>query len=368
MIVRHLIEAMAHRGEQPAMCDIGARVVIGRSAGGLPAALGRTEVRPKTRMVAACVTAIWAISSCSPLAAQEWPTRQVTIISPFQAGSTPDSVARILADRMQQRLGKPFIVENRPGGSGNTGTAMVAKAVPDGHTLGVSIVGPLVINALLFPKMPYETAKDIEPVTILAAQPSVLTINPSVAADDVATLMTILKRDPDRFNYGSIGRGSLSHLAMEALAAKAGVRPVHVPYAGSPAAVTALLRGDVQVAVLPAGAVVQQAAEGKLKMLAVTSARRSALLPQLPTLAEVGIAGVEADAWIGLIAPAGVSPAIIAKVREIAVAVLAEPEVIEKLKLQFMAPIASTSDEFRTVLKEEHDRWAPIITAGGIKG
>lgn len=321
----------------------------------------------KMNFITTCFAALYVMFGCNPAAAQKWPTRQVTIISPFQAGSTPDSVARILADRMQQKLGKPFIVENRPGASGNTGTGLVAKAAPDGYTLGVSIVGPLVINALLFPKMPYETAKDIEPITILASQPSVLTINPNVAADNVATLLTILKRDPDKFNYGSIGRGSLSHLAMESLAAKADVRPVHVPYTGSPAAVTALLRGDVQLSVLPAGAVAQQAAEGKLKMLAVTSARRSALLPELPTLAEVGIKGVEADAWIGLIAPAGVSPAIVAKIREIAIAALAEPDVIEKLKLQFMTPIAGTSDEFRAVLKEEHDRWAPIIAAGGIK-
>ncbi|WPO43255.1 tripartite tricarboxylate transporter substrate binding protein [Tardiphaga sp. 42S5] len=318
-------------------------------------------------VITKCFAVICLTFYCNPIAAQEWPTRQVTIISPFQAGSTPDSVARILADRMQQRLGKTFVVENRPGASGNTGTGMVAKAVPDGHTLGVSIVGPLVINALLFPKMPYETAKDIEPITILASQPSVLTINPSMAADDVATLIAILKRAPDKFNYGSIGRGSLSHLAMESIATKAAVRPVHVPYAGSPAAVTALLRGDVQISVLPAGAVAQQAAEGKLRMLAVTSARRSALLPQLPTLAEAGIANVEADAWIGLIAPAGVSPPIITKIREIAIAVLAEPEVVEKLKLQFMTPVANTTEEFRTVLKEEHDRWAPIIAANGIK-
>ncbi len=333
------------------------------------AATGRRERRTKLGVIiTACFAAVCGALHCNQLAAQEWPTRQVTIISPFQAGSTPDSVARILADRMQQKLGKPFIVENRPGASGNTGTGQVAKAVPDGHTLGVSIVGPLVINALLFPKMPYETARDIEPITILASQPSVLTINPGVDADNVATLMAVLKRDPDKFNYGSIGRGSLSHLAMESFVAKAQVRPVHVPYTGSPAAVTALLRGDVQMAVLPAGAVAPQAAEGKLKMLAVTSARRSALLPELPTLAEDGIAGVEADAWIGLIAPAGLSPAIIAKIRETAIAVLAEPEVIDKLKLQFMTPVAGTTDEFLAVLKEEHDRWAPIIAAGGIKG
>jgi tripartite-type tricarboxylate transporter receptor subunit TctC len=314
-------------------------------------------------LIVALAMTLW----CNPLGAQEWPTRQVTIISPFQAGSTPDSMARILADRMQQRLGQTFIVENRPGASGNTGTAVVAKAAPDGHTLGVSIVGPLVINALLFPKMPFETAKDIAPITILAAQPSVLTITPTVAAGDVAALIAILKRDPDQFTYGSIGRGSLSHLAMASLAIKADVRLVHVPFAGSPAAVTALLRGDVQMSVLPAGAVAPLAAEGKLKMLAVTSARRSPLLPQLPTLGEAGIPGVEADAWIGLIAPAGVSAAILAKIRENAVAALAEPDVIDKLKQQFMTPVANTTEEFRAVLKEEHDRWAPIIAAGGIK-
>lgn len=280
------------------------------------------------RLVAALVMTLY----CSPLGAQEWPTRQVTIISPFQPGSTPDSVARILADRMQHKLGQPFIVENRPGASGNTGTAAVAKAVPDGHTLGVSIVGPLVINALLFPKMPYETTRDIAPITVLASQPSVLTVNPAVDAHEVTALIAMLKRDPDKFTYGSIGRGSLSHLAMESLAMRAAVRLVHVPFAGSPAAVTALLRSDVQMSVLPAGAVAAQAAEGKLKMLAVTSARRSPLLPQLPTLAESGIAGVEADAWIGLIAPAGVAAATLGKIREHAVTALTEPDMVAKLK------------------------------------
>src|SRR5215813_3896867 len=303
----------------------------------------------------------------SPLGAQAWPSRTVTIIVPFIAGSTPDSLARILAEGLQQRLGVAFVVENRAGASGNTGTAAVSKAVPDGYTLGVSIVGPLVINALLFPKMPYETEKDIAPISILASQPSVLVLSPGVAADGVESLLQAIKRAPDKYTYGSIGRGSLSHLAMASLAIKAGVSLVHLPFPGSPAAVTALLRDDVQMAVLPAASVAPLAAEGKLKLLAVTSPRRSALLPSLPTLREAGIAGVEADAWVGLIAPAGTREAVLARIHAAVAAVLAEPPVVEKLKAQFMVPIVNSPDAFRAVLKEEHDRWAPIIAAGGIK-
>ncbi len=304
---------------------------------------------------------------CGHAAAQEWPQRSVTVYVPFIAGSTPDAIARTVVDRLQAKLGQPFVVENRPGASGNTGTAAVAKATPDGHTLGVSIVGPLVINALLFPSMPYDTAKDLAPVTILAAQPSVLVAHPGVAASGVPDLLALLKADPAKFTFGSIGRGSLSHLSMEALAIKAGVKLVHLPFAGSPATVTALLRGDVQLAALPAGSVVPLGREGKLKMLAVTSPQRSPLLPDLPTLRDAGVVGVEADAWVGLIAPAGTPEPVLAKIHKETVAVLTEPQVKEKLAKQFVSPIANTPDEFRAVLKEEHDRWAPIIKSAGIK-
>jgi tripartite-type tricarboxylate transporter receptor subunit TctC len=305
-------------------------------------------------------------SWCNGASAQGWPERAVTVYVPFTAGSTPDSIARILSERLQARLGKPFLVENRPGASGNTGTAAVAKAAPDGQTLGVSIVGPLVINHLLFAKMPYDTARDIAPITIVASQPSVLVTATGVEARSVEELLGMMGRDPDNFTYGSIGRGSLSHLAMEALAAKADAKIVHLPFPGSPAAVTALLRGDVQMAVLPAGSVVPLGRERKLKMLAVTSPERSPLLPDLPTMREGGIAGVEADAWVGLIAPAGTRAAVLAKIHREVVAVLAEPEVVAKLEAQFMVPVGNSPDQFRAVLKEEHDRWAPIIEERGI--
>ncbi|MFZ1102928.1 MAG: tripartite tricarboxylate transporter substrate-binding protein [Hyphomicrobiaceae bacterium] len=321
------------------------------------------------RRLVAGLVALGALGALAgwPAAAQEWPQRSVTIYVPFIAGSTPDTLTRVIADRLHARLGQPFVVENRAGASGNTGTAAVAKAAPDGHTLGVSIVGPLVINALLFPSMPYDTARDLAPISVLAAQPSVLVAYPGVAASSVPDLVKLLKSDAAKLTYGSIGRGSLSHLAMEALAIKAGVKIVHLPFAGSPKAVTALLRGDVQLAVLPAGSVVPLGREGKLKLLAVTSPQRSALLPDLATLREAGIVGVEADAWVGLIAPSATPAAVLEKVHKEVAAVLKEPEVVAKLAKQFMAPIASTPDAFRAVLKAEHDRWAPIIAAGGIK-
>jgi tripartite-type tricarboxylate transporter receptor subunit TctC len=305
--------------------------------------------------------------TCWPAAAQDWPQRGVTIYVPFIAGSTPDALARIVAERLQARLGQPFVVENRAGASGNTGTAVVAKAAPDGHTLGVSIVGPLVINAMLFPSMPYDTAKDLAPISILAAQPSVLVAYPGVAAQSLPDLLKLLKSDAGKFTFGSIGRGSLSHLAMEALAIKAEVKIVHLPFAGSPAAVTALLRGDVQLAVLPAGSVVPLGREGKLRLLAVTSPQRSPLLPDLPTLREAGVVGVEADAWVGLIAPAATPAPVLASIHKEVAAALGEPEVAARLAGQFMVPIASTPEAFRAILAEEHARWAPIIAAGGIK-
>ncbi len=176
---------------------------------------------------------------------QEWPTRPVKLYVPFGPGSTPDMVARVIADRLAQKLGQPFVVEDKPGASGNLGTDAVAKAEPDGYTLGISIAGPLAINALLFGKLPYDPAKDFAYVTMVATQPSALAVNARLGVNTVAELVDLLKRNPGKYNFGSIGNGSVSHLAMEAIALKSGTQIVHVPYTSSPQAMTALLRGDV---------------------------------------------------------------------------------------------------------------------------
>src|SRR5215470_7853687 len=215
----------------------------------------------------------------APAAAQDWPTKTVKIVVPFGPGSTPDMVARLIADYLQQKLGQTFVIEDKPGASGNLGTDAVAKAEPDGATIGISIGGPLAINTLLFSKLPYDPGKDIAPITQLITQPAALVVNADLGADTVAALIALLKREPGKYNFGSIGNGSLSHLAMEAIALKSGTRLVHVPYPGSPQAMTALLRNDVQMVCLPAISIMPQLKSGAIKVLAVSTAERSSLLP-----------------------------------------------------------------------------------------
>jgi tripartite-type tricarboxylate transporter receptor subunit TctC len=313
----------------------------------------------KTSLAIALAGSLLALA---PAAAQDWPTKTVRIIVPFGAGSTPDMVARLIADRLQQKLGQSFVIENKPGASGNLGTDAVAKAQPDGATIGVSIGGPLAINTLLFSKLPYDPAKDIAPITQLITQPSALVVNAGLGVNSVAELVALLKREPGKYSFGSIGNGSLSHLAMEAIALKSGTRMVHVPYPGSPQAMTAVLRGDVQMACLPAISVTPQLGSGKVKILAVSTGKRSTLLPDIPTLKEAGI-DVEADAWMGLIAPGGTPAAVIARIHDAVVEAIKAPAARDKLATQLMEPIGNSPAEFRAVIDREVARWAPVIKA-----
>jgi tripartite-type tricarboxylate transporter receptor subunit TctC len=306
------------------------------------------------------------LATAWPAAAQDWPAKPVRIVVPFGAGSTPDVVARLIADRLQAKLGQPFIIDNKPGASGNIGTDAVAKAAPDGATIGISIGGPLAINTLLFSKLPYDPRTDIAPITQLVTQPSALAVNAGLKINSVSELVALLKREPGRYNFGSIGNGSLSHLAMEAIALKSGTQIVHVAYPSSPAAMTAIIRGDVQMGCLPAIAVTPHAAAGAVKILAVSTAKRSPYLPDIPTLKEAGI-DVEADAWMGMIAPAHTPEAIIAKIRREVVEALQTGAVRDKLAAQLMEPIGNSPAEFRARIKGEIALWAPVIKAAGIK-
>jgi tripartite-type tricarboxylate transporter receptor subunit TctC len=302
----------------------------------------------------------------APAAAQDWPAKAVRIIVPFGPGSTPDMVGRLIADHLQQKLGQPFVIENRPGASANTGTDVVAKAEPDGYTIGVSLGGPLAINTLLFSRMPYDPKRDIALITMLTTQPSVLFVNASLGVNSVAELIDLLKKNPGKYNYGSIGNGSLSHLAMEAIALKSGTTMVHIPYPGSPQAVTAVLRNDVQMGCLPAISVTPHVAGGQVKILAQSLSRRSALLPDYPTLREAGV-DVEADAWNGLIAPAKTSEPVIAKIHGAVVQALGQRAIRDKLAPQFMEPIPTTPAEFRAKIDADLARWTPVIKAIDIK-
>ncbi len=307
------------------------------------------------------------LAAAAPAAAQSWPPQTVRIVVPFGAGSTPDIIARVIADQLQKKYpGSAFVVENKPGASGNTGTDVVAKAKPDGATIGVSIGGPLAINTLLFSTLPYDPRKDIAPITQLVTQPSALAVNPDLKVNTVGELVALVKANPGKYNFASIGNGSLSHLAMEALALKAGAQIVHVPYPGSPAAITSVIRNDTQMACLPAISVTPLAQAGKVKILAVSTAKRSPFLPDVPTLKESGI-DVEADAWNGLIAPGGTSKAVIDAINKDVVAIIKLPEVREKLAAQLMEPVGSTPEEFRARIDGEIARWSTVIKAANIK-
>jgi len=301
-----------------------------------------------------------------PATAQDWPTKPVRIVVPFGAGSTPDVVARLIADHLQKKFDLPFVIDNKPGASGNIGTDAVAKAAPDGTTIGVSIGGPLAINTLLFSKLPYDPKTDIAPITQLITQPSALAVNSSVTVNNVQELVALLKREPGKYNFGSIGNGSLSHLAMEAIALAAGAKMVHIPYASSPAAMTAIIRGDVQMGCLPAISVTPHVASGAVKILAVSTAKRSTYLPDIPTLKEAGIE-VDADAWMGMIAPGHTPEAIVAKIQREVVEAIGTAVVREKLAAQLMEPVGSSPSEFRARIDGEIDRWGPVIKAANIK-
>jgi len=313
----------------------------------------------------AFILALCAVSAL-PAAAEEWPTRTVRIIVPFGAGATPDTIARLVADRLQQKLGQSFIVENKPGASGMTGTDAVAKAEPDGYTIGISIGGPLAINTLLFSKMPYDPRKELALITALTTQPSVLAVPAGLGVSNVAELIDLLKKNPGKYNFGSIGTGSLSHLAMEAIAQKSGTQVVHLPYGSSPQVMQSLIRGDVQMAVMPAISVTPHAASGAVKILAVSTAKRSPFLPDVPTLKESGI-DVEADAWNGLIAPAGTPQPVLDKIQREVVEAIQSSELKAKFAAQLMEPIGDTPAEFRAMIDADIARWSPVIKAANIK-
>ena len=308
-----------------------------------------------------------SLLAMAPLAgAEEWPVRPVHVIVAFAPGSTPDLVARMVSERLTLRIGKPVIVENKPGAAGNIGTDAVAKAAPDGYTLGVTISGPLAANTLLFKKLPYNPQTELELLSVAATQPSVLVVAPGVDAGDMPALLGKLRSNQGKFNYASMGTGSISHLAMAAVASRSGSDIVHVPYAGSGQAVASLLAGDTQMAVLPAAAVMPHVRAGKLKALAVATAKRSSVLPDLPTLAESGLPDIQGDAWMGFIAPTKTPPAILAKLQAEISGIVKSADMKEKLHGLLMEPVGGTSAEFRATVQADLSRWQPVIRKNNI--
>jgi len=299
--------------------------------------------------------------------AQDWPQRPVRVVVPFGAGSSPDILARIVNDRLAQRLGQPVIVENKPGAGGNAGTDLVAKAAPDGQTFLLSVNAPLVYNTVLYRNLPYDPFRDLVPVSLAATTPNVCAANAQLGIDSVKGWLDALRRNPGKYNFASTGNGSISHLGVELIKARTQSFAVHIPYASSAQAVTALVQGDVQFACLPPVTVMPQVKAGRLKALGVTSAERSALLPDLPTLRESGLPDIQAVPWFAYMAPKGTPQPIVDRLsREIA-AVLAEPETRQKLMTAYFDPVGSTPPQLAAFMREELQRWKPVIERAGLK-
>jgi tripartite-type tricarboxylate transporter receptor subunit TctC len=299
-------------------------------------------------------------------AAQVWPDKPIRFIVAAGPGSSLDTLARVIADKLKDRFGQSVIVENKPAAGGTVATAEVAKAAPDGHTMLLGFNGPLAFGPLL-QKLPYEVQKDLAPVIITSSQPNVLAINAQLPVKSLQELVVYAKANPGKLAYASVGNGSSSHLNMELLKSVAGFDALHVPFNGSPPAVTATIQNETQMMFAVMQPLQPQIQAGKLRAIAVTSAKRFPLLPDLPAIAESGYPGFEALAWNGIMVPAGTPKPVIAKLNAEINAILKQPDVVAKMNAQGFDLIGGTPEDLGNLIRRETDAWGPVIRKLGLK-
>ena len=316
------------------------------------------------RAIIGALAVLGALSA--PAAAQSWPEKQVNFIVPFSAGGTTDLFGRLLANHMQQKFGKPFIVENRAGAGGNLGAAAVAKAAPDGYTFLVGTVSTHAINPFLYSKLPYDTVKDFQPVSLIARLPNILVVHPSLPANNVAELIAHLKANPDKLSYGSSGAGTSIHLAAELFKIKTGTTMTHVPFRSSGDIMNNLTGGHINLAFDNITLAWPQVKAGRLRALAVSSTARSEIAPEVPTVAET-IPGFDATSWHGVFAPAGTPKAIVDAMAAEMKRILELPDVKEKLFEIGAIAAPMTPEEFVKFIDGERTKWAEVVKASGAK-
>ncbi|MDN3545777.1 tripartite tricarboxylate transporter substrate binding protein [Kinneretia asaccharophila] len=311
--------------------------------------------------------ALAPLAASLPVLAQAWPARPIKLVVPFPGGSSPDIIARAVAEPLGQALGQPLVIVNQPGAGGNIGTGAVAKAEPDGYTLLFTIQGPLVTAPLLTKQLPYNPVKDLQPIGLVATSPNVLVVDPKLGVNSLADFVRLAKEKKGQLNYGSVGNGSAAHLAMESFRTRAGFEMTHVPYQGFPQVVNAILAGQVHAGFMVPGIAMGQVRAGKLKALAVTSAGRVASLPELQTLAELGYAGFEAISWQAMLAPARTSAPIVQRLSAELVKVIKSDEVRAKMLSQYFSAAASSPEGLASLMKTERERWGQMIKAAGVQ-
>ena len=299
--------------------------------------------------------------------AQSYPTKPIHLIVPFPPGGGNDTVARAIAQQLGPDLGQPMVIDNRPGAGGSVGAELAAKAPPDGYTLFLAGVGSHAVNPNVHAKLPYDPVKDFAPITLLASAPSVLVVNPAVPARTIAEFTAYARANPGKLNYASNGAGSAAQLAAAMYETMAGVRMVHVPYKGIAPAMTDLMGGEVQLMFGTIVALVPHVQAGKLRALAVTSRKRSPLLPDVPTLAESGLSDYQAGSWYGILAPAGTPREIIERLHGAMVKALKQPDVAKRLAAEGAEVIGSAPEEFAAHIRSELARVGDVVRAAGIR-
>jgi len=298
--------------------------------------------------------------------AQTWPERPIRFLMSAPAGSSIDVLGRAIADKLKDRLGQPVVVENKPAAGGTVATAEVAHSAPDGYTMVLAFNGPLSFAPFL-QKLPYDVGKDLAPVIITSSQPNVLAVNATLPVRSVAELVTYAKANPGKLNYASVGNGSSSHLNMELFKSVAGFDAVHVPFNGSPPAVKSTMQNETQMIFAVMQPLQAQIEAGTLRALAVTTARRFPLLPDLPSIAESGYPGFEALAWNGVLVAAGTPRTIIVRLNTEMNAILKEPEMQKKMQGFGFDLVGGTPEEFGALISGEAAKWAPVIKKVGLK-
>lgn len=297
----------------------------------------------------------------------DYPERVVKIIVPFPAGGTTDLLARLVAERLDKRLGKPFIVENRGGASGSIGTQAVATSDPDGYTLVMATINTHGINSAVFRSLPYDPVRDFAPITVVASTPNVLMVNPALGVSDLAGLLKMAKEQPGKIDFGSTSLGGSPHMSGELLKTMAGVNLNHVPYRGGGPMLNDLIAGHIKVGFDNLPSAIGQIRGGTVKALAVTTAQRFPSLPDVPTIAESGVPGYEVSAWFGLLAPAKTPPPIVEKLQREIAGILTEPEMKTKLLELGGVPGGMSPTAFGEIVRKEVAKWPEVVAKTGVK-
>ncbi len=313
-----------------------------------------------------CLLAALAAGASAALA-QAYPTRQIRIVSPFPPGGANDIVARVIAQKLSETLGQQVLVENRPGAAGGIGSEAVAKSAPDGYTLVMGTLATHAINASVYRKLAYDPVKDFAPVTMTASIPIVLVAHPSFAATTVRDLVALARAQPGRLDFASSGAGSVNHLAGELFKSMTKVYITHIPYRGSAPALTDTLSGQVPLMFDLIPSSLQHVRAGKLRALAVTSAARSPLLPEVPTFAESGLQGYEVNSWFGLLAPTRTPAEILARLHGEVAGILRAPDVVQRLSGQGAEPVSSTPEQFAATIRADLGKWARLVKDIGLQ-